>query len=149
METLAHGVAPAAKAAVALPIPAGTPSLPGAVFNPEEAFSQCRNSAAMVREMVQCFCDDMDRLLPQMRVALDEGDLEEVGRLGHRLKGTVSHLGAEPAKRAVLWVEQFYQCDGGTLTEAEKAVQALERECVLLKNALMDHPLVAGVDRGG
>ena len=54
----------------------------------------------MVREMIQCFFDEVDNLFPQMRAALEKGDLAEVGRLGHRMKGTVVYLGAQPAKEA-------------------------------------------------
>ena len=94
--------------------PAATPS-PGnsrrrqrsAVFNPEEALSRCFDSQDMVREMIQCFFDEVDNLFPQMRAALEKGDLGEVGRLGHRMKGTVVYLGAEPAEEAALRVERF------------------------------------------
>jgi HPt (histidine-containing phosphotransfer) domain-containing protein len=97
----------------------------------------------MVREMIGCFVDEVDHLFPQMRAALEKGDLVEVGRLGHRMKGTVVYLGAEPAKQAALRVEQFCTCDDGTLSEAEKAVNILERECILLRTALTEHPLAA------
>ena len=46
----------------------------------------------MVREMIECFFEEVDSLLPQMRAALQKGDLVEVGRLGHRMKGTWSTL---------------------------------------------------------
>ena len=61
----------------------------------------------MVWEMIQFFFDEVDKLFLQMRAALEKGDLMEVGRLGHRMKGTVVYLGAEPAKQAALRVERF------------------------------------------
>ena len=74
--------------------------LPGtAVFNPEEALTRCFNSRDMVREMIQCFFDEVDNLFPQMRAALEKGDLVEVGRLGHRMKGTVVYLGADQQEK--------------------------------------------------
>ena len=42
-----------------------------------------------------------------MRAALQKGDLVEVGRLGHRLKGTIAHIGAEAAREAAERVERF------------------------------------------
>ena len=108
------------------------------VFNAEEALSRCFNSEDMVREMIECFFDERDHLFPQMRAALEKGDLEEVGRLGHRMKGTVVYLGAQPAEEAALRVERFCQC-GGTAAEAENAVNALEHECIALKAALSGH----------
>ena len=80
------------------------------------------NSPDMVREMTQCFVDDVENVLPQMRVAIERGDLVEVGRLGHRLKGTISHLGAEPATLAARRVEHFLR-HGGRQEDAEEAVQ--------------------------
>ena len=77
------------------------------MLDPELAVKQCFNNPKMVREMIQCFFDEVDELVPQMRAALGKGHLEEVGRLGHRMKGTVVYLGAQPAKEAALRVERF------------------------------------------
>ena len=85
----------------------------------------------------------MDNLFPQMRAALEKRDLVEVGRLGHRMKGTVVYLGAEPAKEAALRVERFCKSSGGTLDEAEEAINALEQQCGVLRAALTGHPLAA------
>jgi hypothetical protein len=78
-----------------------------------------------------------------MRAALQKGDLEEVGHLGHRMKGTVVYLGAQPAKEAALRVERFCKSSGGTASEAEEAINAFEHECIALKAALSRHPLAA------
>ena len=90
----------------------------------------------MLREMIQCFFDEVDNSFPQMRAALEKGDLKEVGRLGHRMKGTIVYLGAEPAKHAALHVERFCKSSDGTPSEAENAINALEHECIALKAAL-------------
>ncbi len=95
----------------------------------------------MLGEMIRCFFDDADRLLPRMHAALQSGDLAEVGRLGHRLKGTVVYLGAESADEATLRVEKLSQ-PGDVPAEAEEAAQAvhiLQQECETLKAALAQH----------
>ncbi len=79
-----------------------------------------------------------------MHTALERGDLMEVGRLGHRMKGTVVYLGAQSAKQAALHVERFCKSAGGTPSEAKEAMDMLEYECSRLKAALRIHPLVAG-----
>ena len=112
------------------------------VFDPEEAIGRCFNSRYVAREMILCFLDDVDTLLPQMHMALEKGDLEEVGRLGHRMKGTILYLGARPATESAVRVERFSTSSVGTPSEAEEAVSALERECLLLKAVLIGHPLV-------
>jgi two-component system sensor histidine kinase/response regulator len=144
VESLARGDMPVAQLASATPGPAKTSSQSTAlVFNPEEALSRCFNSRDLVREMIQCFFEEADNLFLQMRVALEKGDLVEVGRLGHRMKGTVVYLGAQPAKEAALHVERFCKSSGGTPSEAEAAIAALEHECKALKAALSEHPLAA------
>jgi hypothetical protein len=52
--------------------------------------------------MVQYFFDACDMLLLVMHSAFGRGDLAEVGRSGHRLKGTVADLAAKPATKAAL-----------------------------------------------
>jgi hypothetical protein len=67
-----------------------------------------------------------------------------VGRLGHRMKGTVVYLGAERARQAALHVERFCESIGGTTTEAEAVINAFEHECRTLEAVLRAHPLVTG-----
>ncbi len=108
------------------------------VFDHDLALKRCLKDENMLTEMIQCFFGEVDNLFPQMRTALDRDDLVEVGRLGHRLKGTVGYLGAEPAMEAAQRVERF-QVHRGEPAEAEVAVMALERACELLKVALGKH----------
>ena len=144
VESLARGVVPVTQLTAAPPGPAETsPQATAVAFNTDEALAHCFNSTDMVREMIQCFFDEVDNSFPQMRAALEQGDLVEVGRLGHRMKGTVVYLGAEPAKQAALRVERFCKSSGGTAAEAEEAINALEHECIALKAALCKHPLAA------
>jgi len=108
------------------------------VFDPDEAFSRCCDNSEMLHEMTRCFFRDMDSLLPQMHAALANRDLIQVGRLGHRLKGTLIYLGAKLAAEAALGVERLER-HPGEAEKAEHAVRALERECAKLKSALAQH----------
>jgi CheY-like chemotaxis protein len=120
----------------------------GTVFDPKLALQRCLSKPSMVEKMIHCFFADADSVLPQIRAALEKGDLQEVGQLGHRLKGTVVYLGAEPAREAALGVERFCKSSGGTRSEAEAAVSALEHECLALKAALQEHALAAAQKQG-
>jgi HPt (histidine-containing phosphotransfer) domain-containing protein len=111
------------------------------VFDPELALSRCFGSNEMLREMIQCFFEEVESVFPQMRAALEKGDLVEVGRLGHRMKGTVVYLGAQPAEEAAHGAERFCKSSGGTHAEAKEAINALMNECLVLKAALTQHPL--------
>jgi len=111
------------------------------VFDPQEALKRCLNMPNLLQEMIEFFFKDSDDLLPQVRAALEKGDLEEVGRLGHRLKGTLVHLGAEAAKEAATRVEQF-MLHAGEQPEAEEAVRAFEGECEVLRATLAEYQAV-------
>ena len=106
-------------------------------FNEDEALERCFRSRKMFRQMIQCFFKEFGTLLPQMRAALQAGDLTEVGRLGHRLKGTVVYLGADPVVEAALAVERFERCPGEP-AEAEAAVWTLAQMCEALQAGLVE-----------
>jgi PAS domain S-box-containing protein len=149
VESLARGSVPATQLTRVMPSPPGTLSpATTVIFDPDEALSRCFNSPDMAREMSQCFFDEVDNSFPQMRAALARGDLVEVGRLGHRMKGTLVYLGARSAKEAALRVERFSSPGGGTQAEAEATINALEHECIALKAALCGHSLAAESKRG-
>ncbi|MHB0955452.1 MAG: response regulator [Pirellulaceae bacterium] len=142
VESLAHAAVLPAQHTAITPIPAErSPQTAASSFNPDEALTRCFHSTEMVRTMIECFFDEAESLLPQMRAALHKGDLIDVGRLGHRLKGTVVYLGAKRAKEAAYRVEQLGMCNAATASEAEvqEAVKALEHECKVLKAALKKH----------
>jgi CheY-like chemotaxis protein/HPt (histidine-containing phosphotransfer) domain-containing protein len=145
VERLASDPASSASLAAATPGPAETPPATTLVFDPEEALAQCLHREELVREMVQCFFDEQGDLFSQMRTAWKNGDLEEVGRIGHRMKGTVVYLGAQAAQEAALRVERFCKSRGGTQAEAEEAIDELERACLALAAALRPHPWAAGL----
>ena len=119
IESFARGAAPVAE-------------LPAAAHSPAEScrrkrppysmrswrWAVCFDNPEVVEKMVQHFLDDTRGLLEQMHAALRGGDLVEFGRLGHRLKGTVGYLGAEPAREAAVRVERFSILPDGNPAEA-------------------------------
>ncbi len=128
-------------ASAAAATPATEESLPArsaAVFDPEMAFLRCAESHDMVREMIRSFFEEADSLFPQMRLAVQKGDWKDLGRLGHRLKGTLVYLAAEPAIEAARAVECLH-CFGGEQIDAEEAVETLQRACDALRAALAEH----------
>ena len=130
--------------AAASPDLAEAPPRPTALgFHPDEALARCCHSRDLLREMIQSFFDEAEILFPRMRAALARGDLVEIGRLGHRLKGTVVYLAAPAAEEAALAVERFGYRHGGSAAEAAAALETLERVCLLLKATLIESPLAA------
>ena len=131
----AQGAAPSAHADVRHP--------EGPVFDPGLALQRCAHKPRLVADMIQYFFADAGSLLPQIRGALARGDLQAVGYLGHRLKGTLIYLGAEAAQAAALRVERVCTSSDGSRLAAEAAVDTLEQACQELTAALREHPLAA------
>ena len=107
------------------PRPASLPESDGAVFNLEDARRRCFNNPAMFQEMVGYFFKECETVFAEMCAAMARCDWKELGRVGHRLKGTVVYLSATHAAEAARRVEQFGECPGDA-TESEQAVAALE-----------------------
>jgi signal transduction histidine kinase/DNA-binding NarL/FixJ family response regulator len=130
----------AAGAAAIVPPSLKEPTNPSAAsaFDPVLALNRCLNKRDLLQEMIAFFFQDADTLLPQLRAALQNGDLTEVGRLGHRLKGTLSHIAADSASEAAERVEGFL-LHAGEHAEAEEAVHALVRECEVLRAVLTEY----------
>lgn len=124
--------------------PTQAPATDANVFDQQDAMKCCFGRQEMFHTMVDSFFNDVENLLPQMRSALQCGDVAGVGELGHRLKGTVVYLGAKQATDAALRVERFAR-HGAQLSEAEEAVDELQRECKALKIALAKHQTNTGL----
>lgn len=147
-ETMAGKPVPIdAGAAAAATSPPRAPVLDADVFDEEEAVKRCFGRKEALPTMVDCFFNDMDKLLPEMRAALQKGDVEAVGNLGHRLKGTLVYLGAKKATEAAARVERFAH-SGGQRSDAEEALDALEQQCKALKAALVRHRTPADQVKG-
>ena len=132
-------------AAATSSLPRTPPQATVVVFDLEEALTRCFNSTNMVREMIQYFFDEVDSVFPQMRAALEKGDLVKVGRLGHRMKGTVVYLGAQPATEAALQVERFCKSSDGTPSGSGGSHQRIatgvrDAQTTLAKEAAAGHP---------
>ncbi|MCE5268693.1 MAG: PocR ligand-binding domain-containing protein [Planctomycetaceae bacterium] len=109
-----------------------------AVFDPASALKKCYGKPGLLSQVIDYFFDDVENLLPKLHAALRDGDRAEVGRLGHRLKGTIVHLAASRALDAARQVEMI-GLPGGEQLNAETAVETLDRECQTLKKALEQH----------
>ena len=113
------------------------PDCAAKVFNLDEAITRCFRKYELFQDMVGCLFDESDSLLEQMHAALKSGDAEELGRTAHRLKGTVVFLGAPPAADATMRVEQIGL--SGELDNAAEAIDQLQTQLQLLKDALVPH----------
>ena len=149
VENLAAGAAAdnaGAASETSLPAEPEEPST-SVVFDPGLALQRCLGRPDLLQQILGFFCKDASNFLPQMRAALQKGDLAEVGRLGHQLKGTLGHIAAEPARAAAERVERFL-LHPSDQAEAEEAVTALERECKILIAVLTEHQTTTNPAQG-
>lgn len=119
---------------------AGAPPAQGAAptFTFDEALRRCLGKHELLDKVIAFFFDDMDKLLPEVRLALQRGDIFEVERLAHRLKGTVTHLAAERASEAAADVEHIARSDTDRAALEDK-VKTMEQEFEALKTVLNEY----------
>jgi len=58
-----------------------------------------------VTKMIEMFCGQMPDALNQLNQAHNEGDLEQVSKLAHKLKSTIDHLAIVPLQRTIREIE--------------------------------------------
>ena len=134
----AHGQAAAATAAEALDGSDATPAAaPAAVFSMEQALTTLGGETGLFRSMVAHFFDDWPRTHAAIQAGLEDQDARAVARAAHRLKGTLLHLGAEPALEAVNRVEK--SGSAGDLAASAADFQRLAHEIDRLSQALTPH----------
>jgi signal transduction histidine kinase/CheY-like chemotaxis protein len=114
-----------------------TPEVTAVAFDRDEAVRRCFGKYEMFQEMVSGFFDEADPLVQQMRIAVRNGDAGELGRLAHRLKGTVVFLASQSAEDATRRIEQLGR--SGELTNGIAAIDELERQLRVLKEALASY----------
>jgi HPt (histidine-containing phosphotransfer) domain-containing protein len=110
------------------------PADPAPDFDLDDAQARCRN---LFPDMVEFFFAEADVLLGQIRAAAGKGEVAEVARLAHRLKGSVAYLGAAPATEACARLEELGYA--GPSAEMDALVRELGARIERLQAALAPH----------
>jgi len=108
----------------------------GIVLNRTAFLRRLGNDAALVREILELFRADCDRLNRELRGAIETGDAARLSRAAHALKGSLGNLSADTAGAAALRLEILGRT--GSLADAADAYRSLETELVRLNAALSD-----------
>ncbi len=98
------------------------------------ALARVEGDVELLKEMVALFLKELPELLTTLREAVTAGNARAVERAAHKLKGSVGNFAAPPAFEAALKLEVMGRT--GSLSEAEPAYGALEKEIKRLKSAL-------------
>ena len=102
----------------------------------DKILEQTGGSAETLREIVELFAIESDKLMKRIREAITSGDASELQRVAHTLKGSVRIFGAERPAAAAQQLETMGR--EKNLLYAEQAWQELVKEIELLKPLLND-----------
>jgi two-component system, sensor histidine kinase and response regulator len=105
-------------------------------FDFDAALQRLGGDEELFREIAQFFLEDAPVLLNDLRVGLDSGDRDAMGRAAHSLKGLVGNFGAQLAGRNALAIEQIAR--DGTLTDVPPLLEQLQGEVGALEEALRE-----------
>ncbi len=82
-------------------------------------------SQELLAELIQLFLEEAPQLIQSMRAALQQGDLQALGRNAHSMKGAASNFLAYGTSSAALRLEQ--DAKNGDLESAKASLAALEQ----------------------
>ena len=100
----------------------------------DAALRRVRGSAEAMKKLAQLFATESNRLLPEVRAAVEAGDAAALRRAAHTLKGSVACFAAQPATDAALRLELMGR--DHNLAGAAEAVATLEAEVERVRAAL-------------
>lgn len=121
----------------AAPAPEASPAPPdqtAPLVDWDAALDYVGGDRALLRELVNMFLAEYPRWLAELRQALAAGNVADVKRTAHNLKGSMRHFGARPAFEAALQLETMAR--EGRLGGAEPARAELERALQRLRPEL-------------
>jgi PAS domain S-box-containing protein len=115
-------------------IPAVVPSREEADMLSHLSHLQDEHGDEVVVELVELFVSNTPIMLTAMREALAQGDPDGLKQAAHMLKGSSSHLGAEPLTSLCVVLEEHGQA--GEMQEAVPLIDKLEQEFARIKSVL-------------
>jgi two-component system sensor histidine kinase/response regulator len=95
-------------------------------FNLSDALLQSGGDAAVLREIIELFVQDLPKREADLRLAMERRDAKLLERTAHTLKGSCLTFAAAAAGEAALRVETFGRA--GDFEGAREAVDRLARE---------------------
>jgi PAS domain S-box-containing protein len=105
------------------------------ILNRDSLLERVEGDHALVVELVKVFFEETPPLLRMIRSAFQEGDAGALGKAAHRLRGTLTTIGAERATAPALRLELSSRNEPPEPDDS--ALAELERELVRLEPELM------------
>ncbi len=109
---------------------------PYKAMNYEKALAQMEGDNELLGQVASLFLNDVAAQLDKMRSALEQQDLETLGRVAHAIKGSVANFSAERAVNAALKLETASR--EGNFSLAAPAARDLEQAIEQLRPELAE-----------
>lgn len=106
------------------------------VCNLEASLKRLGGNRQLLRELIDIYLDDYQKLLEQMKEAVDAGDYSATSRFAHSLKGLASNFDSEPVSEIAKSVS--LATSSGTASEPKTDLQALGCAAKLLAEELIE-----------
>jgi CheY-like chemotaxis protein/HPt (histidine-containing phosphotransfer) domain-containing protein len=105
-----------------------------AVFDPAHALARVEGDQQLLAKMIRLFFAQSEKVLLQIRSAVERGDGRALERAAHKLKGSITSFGDERASAAALRLELAGR--NGEFAGAAQDIPGLENEVARLRKAL-------------
>jgi PAS domain S-box-containing protein len=106
------------------------------ILNRNALLERLEGDRMLVSELVKVYFEEAPGLLQQIRAAVQSGDVTTVAKVAHRLRGTLSTLGAERAQAPARRLELTGQ-EPTAEPRSEESLAELEQELFLLEPELI------------
>ncbi|MBC7292642.1 MAG: response regulator, partial [Thermoleophilia bacterium] len=140
-------IAGATPAATGAPAATGTPAEGGTgkppVLDRQALLDRVAGDEDLAAEVLGVFMQDVPRQLAALKKVVAAGDLEQVRRHAHTLKGASANAGALALREAALQCENAAK--EGRLADVQGALRALRREFQALRKEVAKQPVAASV----
>jgi len=99
---------------------------PNEVFDRDELLNRCLGNLEFAERILERFSDDFTQKLTCLRQLADTGELEEMHRLTHQMKGTAANIAAHRLRTCLAALED--SMEGQAMDSVESLLGALEVE---------------------
>ncbi|MDQ2843379.1 MAG: response regulator [Acidobacteriota bacterium] len=112
------------------------------VFEPDEFAEQCAGEPELMVEIIDLFFIERERELPEMGLALRDGDFNRLSRLAHTMKGSLGALHTPAGRHYAQDLELAARDGNGPLCEQilgalDRSLEELSRHLSAFRNACL------------
>ncbi|MGW8258061.1 MAG: Hpt domain-containing protein, partial [Thermoguttaceae bacterium] len=110
---------------------------PPCVFDLQQGVEKCFGKYEIFQEMVQCFFDEADDLMLQVRNSQSDGAADKIYQAVHRLRNTLIYLGTPDASEAAYRLEKIAM--SSDLSQMPSAIERLDRALAAVRTEITSH----------